>query len=120
MAQFLLSVWHDEAYEVDFSTPEAQERIARVGAFNDDLQGAGAWVFAGGLQPASTARVVRVAGDGASQEGAAVEEGPYASGPRQMGGFWIIDVEDDDAALAWAKRGAVACDGPVEVRPLQG
>ncbi|WP_348525160.1 hypothetical protein [Luteimicrobium album] len=34
-------------------------------------------------------------------------------------GFWVIKAEDLDAALAWAKKGAVACGGPVEVRPFQ-
>ncbi len=115
MPQFLLSVWHDGAYDVDFSTPDAQRMIAQVGAFNADLQAAGAWLFAGGLQPASTAAVAR------STDGeATIADGPYAPCPEQMGGFWIIEVADLDAAREWAKRGAAACEGPVEVRPLQG
>lgn len=115
MSQFLLSVWHDDAYEVDFSTPAAQRMVAQVGAFNEDLQAAGAWLFAGGMQPASTAAVVRSAdGD------ATIADGPYARCKEQMGGFWIIEAADRDAALDWAKRGAAACEGPVEVRPLQG
>ena len=113
--QFLLSVWHDDAYELDFSTPEAQRMVAQVGAFNGHLQDAGAWVLAGGMQPASTSAVVRSA-DGE----ATVADGPYATCKEQMGGFWIIDVADRDAALDWAKRAAAACEGPVEVRPLQG
>jgi hypothetical protein len=46
-------------------------------------------------------------------------DGPYAESKEQMGGFWIIEAPDFDAALEWARRGAAACEGPVEVRPFQ-
>jgi hypothetical protein len=59
MPQYLISACHDGNYEVDFSTPEAQRLGTLAGAFNDDLQKAGAWVFAAGLHPASSATVVR-------------------------------------------------------------
>ena len=115
MAQFLLSVWHDEDYEVDFSSPEAQRRVAQVGAFNADLHAADALVLAGGLLPASAARVVSP-----HDAGTEVVVGPYSDSEEHMGGFWIIEADDLDAAIAWAKQGAEACEGPVEVRPLQG
>ena len=51
MPQYLISVWHDETFEVDFSTPDAQRRVAQVDAFNNELQQEGAWVFAAGLHP---------------------------------------------------------------------
>ena len=57
MPQYLISVWHDDTYETDFSTPDAQRRAAQAGAFNEELMKAGAWVFAAGLQPASSATV---------------------------------------------------------------
>jgi hypothetical protein len=115
MPQYLLSVWHDDEFDVDFSAPEDQRRVARVGAFNEDLQQAAAWVFAAGLHPASSATVVR------SQDGdLSMTDGPYAETKEQMGGFWIIEVPDLDAALEWAGRAATACSGPVEVRPMQG
>jgi hypothetical protein len=115
MTQYLISVWHDEEYELDFSSDDAQRQMAQVGQFNTDLEAAGAWVFAGGLQPASSATVVRADGDEVS-----MTDGPYAESKEQMGGFWIIEAADLDAALDWARRGAAACEGPVEVRPLQG
>ncbi len=115
MAQYLVSVWHDDTFEVDFSTPEAQQRIAQVNAFNDELQQAGAWVFAAGLHPASSATVVRSSGGEVS-----MTDGPYAETKEQMGGFWIIEVPDLDAALDWAGKAAAASEGPVEVRPAQG
>lgn len=115
MTQYLISVWHDEEYAVDFSSVDAQRQMAQVGQFNADLEAAGAWVFAGGLQPASSATVLRVDGDEIS-----MTDGPYAESKEQMGGFWIIEAADMDVALDWARRGAVACEGPVELRPLQG
>ena len=115
MPQYLLSVWHDETYEVDFSTPDAQRRGAQVGAVNEELQAKGAWVFAAGLHPASSATVVRAASGDVS-----MTDGPYAESKEQMGGFWIIEAPDLDAALAWATKAAAACEGPVEVRPVQG
>ncbi len=114
MAQYLLSVWHDEDYVVDFSTDDAQRMVAQVGAFNEELISSGAFLFAGGLHPASSATVIRFS-DGATS----MTDGPYAESKEQMGGFWIIEAADLDAALDWAQRGSIACEGPVEVRPLQ-
>jgi hypothetical protein len=115
MPQYLISVWHDDTFEVDFSSPDAQLRVAQVDAFNSDLQGAGAWVFAAGLQPASSATVVRSSGREVS-----MTDGPYAETKEQMGGFWVIEALDLDAALEWAAKAAAACGGPVELRPTQG
>ncbi len=46
-------------------------------------------------------------------------DGPYAETKEQMGGFWVIDAADLDAALEWARGAATACEGPVELRPMQ-
>src|SRR5664279_1544093 len=115
MPHYLISVWHDETFELDFSTPDAQRRVAQVDAFNNELQQAGAWVFAAGLHPAYSATVVRSSGGDVS-----MTDGPYAETKEQMGGFWVIDATDLDAALEWAGKAAAACEGPVEVRPAQG
>ena len=113
MAQYLLSVWHDEEYVVDFTTPDMQRIGPQVDAVNEEMQSAGAWVFAAGLQPASSATVIRP-GDGVS-----MTDGPYAETKEQMGGFWIIEAPDLDAALDWSRKAAAACEGPVELRPMQ-
>ena len=86
MPQYMISVWHDDTFEVDFSSPDAQRSVAQVGAFNEELQKAGAWVFAAGLHPASSATVVRSSGGDVS-----MTDGPYAETKEQMGGFWMID-----------------------------
>ncbi len=115
MPQYLLSVWHDDTYELDFSSPDAQRQMAQVGAFNDELQRSGAWVFAGGLHPASSATVVRAVGGEVS-----MTDGPYAETKEQMGGFWVVQAADLDAALDLAGRAAAACERPVELRPMEG
>ena len=115
MAQYLMSVWHDEDYEVDFESEEAQRSFARVGAFNEELTAAGGWVFAGGLYNASSATVLR-----ATDGDVSMTDGPYAETKEQMGGFWVIEADDLDTALEWAGKATVACERPVELRPLQG
>lgn len=115
MAQYLLSVWHDDEYVVDFSGPDMQRRVAQVTAFNEELMATGGWVFGGGLMPASSATVLRASGGEVS-----MTDGPYAESKEQMGGFWVIEAPDLDAALAWARKGALACEDVVEVRPFQG
>jgi hypothetical protein len=115
MPQYLLSVWHDGDYsDIDFSSPDVQRIGGQVGAFNESLEQAGAWVFGTGLRPASSATVVRSAAGDVS-----MTDGPYAETKEQMGGFWIIKADDLDAALEWGAKAAAACEGPVEVRPTE-
>jgi len=119
MAQYLISVWHDEDYadEAETMAPEVIERMhAQVGALNEDIQASGAWLFAGGLVSASSATVIRPNGDGT----VTMTDGPYAEGKEMMGGFWVVELADLDAALELAGRCSLACEGSVEVRPFQG
>lgn len=91
-----------------------KERPHGVSALGAELEAAGAWVFAGGLHPASTATVVR------SVDGKIVStDGPFADTKERLGGFWVIKADDLDAALAWAAKASAACRGPVEVRPFE-
>ena len=114
MAQYLLSVWGVEG-EDNYATPEAmQAAFEAVDALNSELQQAGVWVFAGGLQPAETASVIRVRGGGVLST-----DGPFAESKEQLGGFWVIDVPDRASAVAWAAKATVACAQPVEVREFE-
>jgi hypothetical protein len=115
MAQYMLSVWHDEAYEVEFTSEDMQRVGPKVGAFNEEADKLGIQVFGAGLMPASSATVVRSAAGEVS-----MTDGPYAETKEQMGGFWILELADMDAALDWAAKATEACELPVEVRPLQG
>lgn len=112
MPQYLLSVHHPEG-ETGMTKEEEEQSFKDTGVVNDEMQAAGIWVFAGGLHPPSTATVVR------SQNGqVTTTDGPYVETKEQLGGFWIIEVDDLDAALEWAARGSEACRQAVEVRPF--
>ncbi|GAA2745248.1 YciI family protein [Terrabacter aerolatus] len=113
MTQFLLSVHHREGAAMP-SADEIQQMYASVDAFNQKLQSSGAWVLAGGLTDVSEAKVVD-----ASAGEAAVTDGPFSEAREWLGGFWIVEAADLDAALALAQEGSAACRGPVEVRALQ-
>ena len=113
MKQYLLSV-----YQPDGPTPppEVLDPIMRdINALTQEMKAAGAWVFSGGLHPASTATVVRVKdGD------VLTTDGPYVEGKEHLGGFTIIQAPDLDAALEWGRKFARAIRTlPIEVRPFQ-
>jgi hypothetical protein len=114
MTQYLISVHHavDEALPPE---EEWQPRFEAVDRFNQKLQAEGAWVFAGGLMPIEQATTVDNTGDKPI-----VTDGPYAESKEYLGGFWVIEAPDLDAALRWAEEGSKACAGKVEVRPFQG
>jgi hypothetical protein len=113
MKQYLLSVHTVEGSATP--SPQAMQKVyGDVAAFNVELEAAGAWVFAGGLHPPSTATVVH------AQDGALLTtDGPFAEGKEHIGGFWVIKAADLDVALDWAGRASQACAAPVEVRPFQ-
>jgi hypothetical protein len=112
MKRYLLSVYQPEG---DPPPSVDLEQIRRdVEALNQELKQAGAWVFAGGLHPASTATVVRPK-DGDTL----VTDGPFAEGKEHIGGLSIIRAPDLDAALEWGRKAARATTLPVEVRPFQ-
>ena len=113
MTQYLLSVYMVEG-EQPPSAAETERAYRDVDTLNAELQAAGTWVFAGGLHPPTTATVVRV-----SDDEVLTTDGPFAETKEQLGGFWVIQASDLDAALAWAAKATRACGAPVEVRPFQ-
>jgi hypothetical protein len=112
MKQYLLSV-----YQPDADPPPSVdlEQIGRdLDALNQELKAAGAWVFAGGLHPPSTATVLRLENDDVL-----LTDGPFAEGKEHIGGFTIINAPDLDAALKWGRKLTRATSLPIEVRPFQ-
>ena len=112
MPRYLLSI-----YQPDEGTPspDVLEAIGReLHVINEDMKAAGAWVFAAGLHAPSTATVVR-----ARDRDLLITDGPYVEGKEHIGGFWIVECPDLDAALVWARRAARAIPLPIEVRPFQ-
>ncbi len=112
MPQYLLAVHN--AGDPYTSQEQREKAFADTGRVNEEMREAGVWVYANGLMPAETAKVVRVR-DGEIER----VDGPYLESKEHIGGFWILDVEDEAAALDWAARATVACLNDVEVRPFQ-
>lgn len=113
MTQYLLSVY-DTTDPATLSAETMEQIYADVDAVNGKLKAEGAWVFAGGLHPPATATVVRANG-----ADIVTTDGPFAESKEHLGGFWVIECPDLDAALAWASQATVACRAPIEVRPFQ-
>jgi len=114
MKQYLLSVYHPELGSGSPPPDNIDEIMRDVDALNDEMRAAGAWVFAGGLHPSSTATVVRLDGNEVL-----VTDGPFVEGKEHVGGFWVIKAADLDAALQWGRKATRACTVPIEVRPFQ-
>ena len=120
MTQYFLTVPHDSAEEPtmesmqEFDPAEFAAVIAAVDAFNAELKESGAFVFAGGLNPPSTAKTV----DASSGEPRVLDE-PFVEAPSYVGGFWVIEAADDATAVDWTTKAARALQGRIEVRALQ-
>jgi len=112
---YMMGVRHDESVPLPTGA-DLEAMFTRVGEVNDQMKSTGIWVFAGGLTSSDSATVVRVEENGATT----MTDGPFAETKEQLGGFWVIEVADLDAALAWAEKCAEACGAPIEVRPFDG
>ena len=118
MTQYLMTVHGptDRGEYGSYGSKEEMERaFADTGAFNERLKADGHWVFAGGLETATAAKVV----DGQAAT-PVVTDGPYLESKELLGGFWVIDVPDLDTALRLAAEGSAACRAKVEVRAFEG
>jgi len=111
--QYLLLIYGNEAGMLNASKAQAEQMMAAYGAYTEAMKKAGVIVGANRLRPTSTASSVRVA-DGKTK----VLDGPYAESREQLGGYYLIDVPDLDAALSWAARCPGANYGTIEVRPI--
>jgi hypothetical protein len=115
MTKYLLSV-HSVAGEgrEPMTDEEMGQFMERVGALEEELKSAGAWLFGGALHEADTATVVRM-----SDGEVLTTDGPFAEAKEHLGGFYIIQADDLDAAIAWASKTAAAVSKPIEVRPFR-
>jgi hypothetical protein len=117
VTQFFLTVPHDSAEEPTMESMDPgvlEAALAAVEEFNADLQKSGAFRFAGGLHPPSSAKTV----DATSGEPEVVD-GPFVEAPEYVGGFWVIEADDEDAAVRWATQASKALGGRIEVRAFQ-
>jgi hypothetical protein len=111
MPQYLVAIYHPDDYDPSVETEAIAEEIH---ALNREMIAAGVRKFACGISPAANAKTVRKQSDGK----VLVTDGPYTETKEHMGGFWILECADIDEALAWAKKGSIACDVAGEVREL--
>ncbi|WP_029908551.1 YciI family protein [Caulobacter sp. UNC358MFTsu5.1] len=111
--QYALVIYEDEALYGEENTPAWREIFAQHEAFAGELAQKGVLRGGAGLKPTATATTVRrVAGQ------CSLHDGPYAESKEQLGGFYVIEAPDLDAALAWARKLPMQGDGSVEVRPI--
>ena len=111
--QYLLMLYVNEAGWGKLSKAEQERGVAAYTAYTEALTKAGVLEGVNRLQPSSSATTVRNA-NGKTQ----VLDGPYVDSKEQLGGYYLIDVPDLDAALSWAARCPASGHGVVEVRPL--
>jgi hypothetical protein len=110
--QYLISVVDDpDSDPVDDSVLDAE--AAAIDAFNERLKAQGNWVFAGALGAPRTATAIDNRGDSA-----VIQDGPFVESKEFLGGFWIIEAADRDAALRIAREGSRACNRRVEMWPV--
>jgi hypothetical protein len=113
--QYILSLYMNEADWPKLTKAEQEQGMAAYTAYTEALRKTGVLKASGRLQPSSTATTVRLV-EGKPQ----VLDGPFVDSKEQMGGYYLIDVADLDAAISWATRCPAAGHGVVEVRPLWG
>ena len=115
MAHYLLSA-HSVEGEVrePMTDAEMHQVMARVSELEAEMKSAGAWVFGGRLHEPDTATVVRVSESGEML----TTDGPFAESKEHLGGFYIVEAEDLDAALSWACKTADCVRTAIEVRPF--
>ncbi|MCA8981808.1 MAG: YciI family protein [Planctomycetes bacterium] len=111
--RYMLMIYSNEADENAMSPQDLGALMEGYGTFTEELIGSGAMQGAERLQPIATATTIRV------RNGKTVTtDGPFAETKEQIGGYYLIDAPDLDAAIAWAAKIPTAKYGSVEVRPI--
>jgi hypothetical protein len=111
--QYILMLYVNEAGWPKLTKAEQEQGTAAYMAYAEALKKAGVFKGTSRLGNSSTATTVRAA-DGKPQ----VLDGHYADSKEQLGGYFIIETPDLDAAISWAARCPTVGHGVVEVRPL--
>ena len=117
MNQYLLSVY-DVGGQTARTSPtpaDMQAFMGRVIALEEEMDRAGAFEFGGALHGPDAATVVR-GGTGLAK---VAQDGPFVESKEHIGGFYVINAENLDEALAWAEKVVEAIDHDIEVRPFR-
>ncbi len=109
MPQYLVAIYRPDNYD---PSSETEAIIEGIHALNREMIAAGVRKFAGGLSPKATTLRAQTAGE------VLLTDGPYMETKEHVGGLWILETADLDEVLAWARKGAIACQAAVEVREI--
>ena len=111
--QYLLLIYRNEAQQGQMAPADHQKLLAEYSAYTQSIVQSGHFKAGDGLQPTKTATTVRV------REGKTLKtDGPFAETREQLGGYYLVEAKDLDAAIALAARIPGARDGSIEVRPV--
>jgi hypothetical protein len=111
--QYLLLIYRNEAEQAKMDAAALKKMRGDYGAFTQSIIQSGHFKAGDGLQPTSTATTVRVR-DGKTL----TTDGPFAETREQLGGYYLVEANDLDAALEIAARIPGAKVGSIEVRPI--
>jgi hypothetical protein len=111
--QYLLLIYGNEAGMAAAPKEAVTQMSAAYGAYTEAMKKAGVFVGGERLKPSQSATSVRITGGKTN-----VLDGPYADTKEQLGGYYMINVPDIDAAISWAARCPGASTGTMEVRPV--
>ena len=112
MPLYLVTIQLPDNYD---PSVEDEAMLGDMQALGEEMEAAGVITkFASGLMPASNAKSLRFQPNG----DVVITDGPYVEAKEHVGGFSILECADMDEALEWAKKGAIFCDVPGEVREL--
>ncbi|MDE2379015.1 YciI family protein [Bradyrhizobium sp.] len=111
--QYLLLIYRNEAELSKMTATNREKMSAEYGAFTQSIIQSGNFKAGDGLQPTTTATTVRV------RDGKILTtDGPFAETREQLGGYYLVEARDLDAAIAMAARIPGAREGSIEVRPI--
>lgn len=110
---YMLALISEEGGMEDASPEEMKAVLDRWDAYTKRSVDNGAFIAGEALQPSATASRVKIK----EGEEPVVSDGPFAESKEQLGGFYLLECEDLDEALDYAKRIPFQ-DGTVEVRPV--
>ena len=112
--KFLFTIYHEEKTLDALSEREMQTLVDSALEYDDEIRQSGHYIVSDALEPARTARTIRVRGGKVS-----TTDGPFAETKEQLGGFFVIEAKDMDEACAIAARFPPARVGVIEVRPVR-
>ncbi len=112
MARYFIAIYRPDGFDPKVVEEERMRR--EIDALNDEMVAAGVRLFVGGLQPVETTASIICGLAGESN----FFSGPHTKKTHYLDGFWVLDLSNQDEAIRWGERAALACSATVEVRPF--